>query len=82
MLREPQGNFKVTKFNITNTAKHEVGREIVTNIVALGAMVALTGQVSRDNAEKAVLSSVPEAFLELNKKAFSMGYEKAIAAKG
>jgi 2-oxoglutarate ferredoxin oxidoreductase subunit gamma len=44
-------------------------------------MVALTGQVTRENAEKAVLSSVPEAFLELNKKAFSMGYDKAIAAK-
>jgi hypothetical protein len=27
-----------------------------------------------------VLSSVPEAFLELNKKAFSMGFEKALAA--
>jgi 2-oxoglutarate ferredoxin oxidoreductase subunit gamma len=77
---EPKGNFKVTKFNITNTAKNEVGREIVTNIVALGAMVALTGAVSRESAEKAVLARVPEAFLELNKKAFNLGYEKAIAA--
>ena len=81
VLRQPEGNFKVTKFNITNTAKNEVGREIVTNIVALGAMVALTGVVSKDNAEKAVLSRVPEAFLELNKKAFNLGYEKALAAK-
>ncbi len=81
VLRQPPGNFKVVKFNITNTAKNEVGREIVTNIVALGAMVALTGVVSKENAEKAVLSRVPEAFLELNKKAFNIGYEKAIAAK-
>lgn len=80
VLNEPKGNFKVTKFNITNTAKNEVGREIVTNIVALGAMVALTGVVSRESAEKAVLSRVPEAFLELNKKAFNLGYEKALAA--
>ena len=77
---EPKGNFKVTKFNITNTAKNEVGREIVTNIVALGAMVALTGAVSKESAEKAVLARVPEAFLELNKKAFNLGYEKALAA--
>ena len=77
---EPKGNFKVTKFNITNTAKNEVGREIVTNIVALGAMVALTGAVSRESAEKAVLARVPEAFLELNKKAFNLGFEKALAA--
>jgi len=81
VLNEPKGNFQVTKFNITNTAKNEVGREIVTNIVALGAMVALTGAVSRESAEKAVLSRVPEAFLELNKKAFNLGYEKALAAK-
>ena len=76
----PKGNFKVISFPIINTAKSDVGREIVANIVALGAMVALTGQVSRENAEKAVLSSVPEAFIELNKKAFSIGFEKALAA--
>lgn len=81
VLRQPEGNFKVTKFNITNTAKNEIGREIVTNIVALGAMVALTGVVSKESAEKAVLARVPEAFLELNKKAFQVGYEKALAAK-
>ncbi len=81
VLREPPGNFKVTKFNITNTAKNEIGREIVTNIVALGAMVALTGVVTKENAEKAVLARVPEAFLELNKKAFTVGYEKALAAQ-
>ncbi len=75
-----KGNFKVVSFPIINAAKTDVGREIVANIVALGAMVALTGQISRENAEKAVLSSVPEAFIELNKKAFSIGYEKALAA--
>lgn len=81
VLREPAGNFKVTKFNITNTAKNEIGREIVTNIVALGAMVALTGAVTKEAAEKAVLARVPEAFLELNKKAFHVGFDKAMAAK-
>src|SRR5512138_739704 len=81
VTKMPQGNFKVVSFPIINTAKNDVGREIVANIVALGAIVALTGVVSRESAEKAVLSRVPEAFVELNKKAFNMGYEKAIAAK-
>jgi 2-oxoglutarate ferredoxin oxidoreductase subunit gamma len=76
----PAGNFKTVSFPIINTAKNDVGREIVANIVALGAMVALSGQVSFENAEKAVLSRVPEAFIELNKKAFTMGYERAAAA--
>lgn len=77
----PKGNFNVVAFPIINTAKNDVGREIVANIVALGAMVALTGVVSKESAEKAVLARVPEAFIELNKKAFQMGFDKAIAAK-
>ncbi len=81
VTKMPEGNFKVVSFPIINTAKNEVGREIVANIVALGAIVALTGVVSKESAEKAVLARVPEAFLELNKKAFNMGYEKALAAK-
>lgn len=74
--REPQGNFKVYKFPIIRTAKDEVGREIVGNVVALGAMIALTDVVSRETGEKAVLAKVPEAFLELNKKAYNIGYDK------
>jgi len=82
VTKRPAGNFKVVSFPIINTAKNDVGREIVANIVALGAIVALTGVVTKESAEKAVLSRVPEAFLELNKKAFNMGYDRAIAAKG
>jgi 2-oxoglutarate ferredoxin oxidoreductase subunit gamma len=75
----PEGNFKTVSMPIINSAKVDVGREIVANIVALGAMVALTGVISRENGEKAVLSSVPEAFLELNKKAYNIGFDKAMA---
>jgi 2-oxoglutarate ferredoxin oxidoreductase subunit gamma len=74
--REPKGDFKTIKFPIISTAKNEVGREIVANVVALGAMVALTGIVSREAGEKAVIARVPEAFIELNKKAYNTGYEK------
>ena len=74
--REPKGNFKIYKFPIIRTAKEEVGREIVGNVVALGAMVALTDAVSRDAGEKAVLARVPEAFIELNRKAYNIGFEK------
>ncbi len=74
--REPKGDFKTIKFPIISTAKNEVGREIVANVVALGAMVALTGIVSRAAGEQAVIARVPEAFIELNKKAYNTGYEK------
>ena len=73
---EPKGDFKIYKFPIIRTAKEEVGREIVGNVVALGAMIALTDVVKRESGEKAVLAKVPEAFLDLNKKAYSLGYDK------
>jgi 2-oxoglutarate ferredoxin oxidoreductase subunit gamma len=77
----PKGKFRVFRIPIINTAKNEVGRTIVANIVALGAMVALTGIISKESAEKAVLARVPEAFVELNRKAFQTGFDKAMAAK-
>lgn len=76
---EPKGDFKVYKMPIMRAAKEEVGREIVANVVALGAMIALTDAVSREAGEKAVLSRVPEAFIELNKKAYALGFEKVKA---
>ena len=74
--REPEGDFKILKMPIMRTAKEDIGREIVANVVALGAMIALTGVVSKEAGEKAVLAKVPEAFTELNKKAYNLGFEK------
>ena len=74
--RVPEGNFKVVNIPIMRTAKEDIGREIVANVVALGAMIALTDVVSREAGEKAVLAKVPEAFIELNKKAYSIGFQK------
>ncbi|MEJ2199743.1 MAG: 2-oxoacid:acceptor oxidoreductase family protein [Desulfuromonadaceae bacterium] len=73
---EPKGNFKTYKLPIMRTAKEDLGREIVANVVALGAMIALTGVVSKEAGLKAVLAKVPAAFVELNEKAFNLGYEK------
>ncbi|PLY03787.1 MAG: 2-oxoglutarate ferredoxin oxidoreductase subunit gamma [Desulfuromonas sp.] len=72
----PEGNYKVIRIPIMRAAKEEIGREIVANVVALGAMIALTDIVSREAGEKAVLAKVPEAFKELNQKAFSLGFDK------
>ena len=72
----PQGDFKVYDMPIMRTAKEDVGRAIVANVIALGAMIALTDVVGRDSGEQAVLRKVPEAFVELNKKAYNLGYDK------
>jgi 2-oxoglutarate ferredoxin oxidoreductase subunit gamma len=59
----------------TSEAKSGLGRVIVANIVMLGALVAITGVVSREAIEKAVLDSVPKGTEELNVKALRRGFE-------
>ncbi len=51
----------------------ELGKEIVANIVALGAVGELSGIVSHSDLEKAVLARVPEKFQELNREALFAG---------
>jgi 2-oxoglutarate ferredoxin oxidoreductase subunit gamma len=74
--KPPQGDFTLYQLPIIRTAREEIGREIVANVVALGAMVALTGAVAFASGEQAVLARVPEAFRELNQKAYRVGFEK------
>lgn len=72
----PKGDFKVYDMPIIRIAKEEIGREIVANVIALGAMIALTDVIPRESGETAVLRKVPEAFIDLNRKAYSLGFEK------
>jgi 2-oxoglutarate ferredoxin oxidoreductase subunit gamma len=59
----------------TAEAKGALGREIVANIVMIGALVTATGVVSREAIERAVLDSVPKGTEELNLKALKRGFE-------
>lgn len=68
-------NAKIFSAPIIDTAAHTIGKPMVTNIVALGALVAITKVVSRNALEQAVLDRVPKGTEELNKKALSMGYK-------
>lgn len=71
----PKGAFKVVRLPIIRTASEEIGKAFVANIVALGAITALTGKVSIESVEKAVLSRVPKGTEDMNKKALMAGYE-------
>lgn len=77
----PQGKFKLYSHPIIGAAREELGKTIVANIISLGMITELTGVVSHEAIEKAVLSRVPPAFLELNKKALQIGFERARAIK-
>ncbi len=67
--------FKIFSAPIINTAVNDIGKHFVTNIVALGALVAITNIVSKNALEKAVMSRVPKGTEELNRKALHMGFE-------
>lgn len=59
----------------TREAKQTLGKDIVANIVMLGALVASTHVVSEAALEKAILDSVPKGTEALNIKAMKLGIE-------
>ena len=53
----------------------EIGKRMVLNIVMTGFFGAITGLIGRDSLRKAIESSVPSAFRELNAKAYDRGFD-------
>lgn len=66
---------KVYEFPITHTAKEVLGKTLFSNIIALGALVAITNCVTIESLKKAVLQRVPKGTEELNEKAILLGVE-------
>ena len=65
---------------ILETAREALGKKVVANIVALGALVGLSGAASRASLEAAVKSRVPKGTQELNIAALRAGFELAEGA--
>lgn len=57
----------------TQMAREELGKIMVANIVALGALAALTGAVTLPSLETAVLARVPKGTEDLNRRALAAG---------
>ena len=71
------GNIKIYSIPIIDSAVKDLGKPMVTNIVALGVLVEITKVISKESLEKAVLERVPKGTEELNRKALAKGYEIA-----
>jgi 2-oxoglutarate ferredoxin oxidoreductase subunit gamma len=65
----------------TREAKEKLGRDIVANIIMLGALVEVTKVVGETAIEKAILDSVPKGTEALNLKAMNLGFELAKGAE-
>jgi 2-oxoglutarate ferredoxin oxidoreductase subunit gamma len=69
---------KVISVPILKTATDVIGKSIVGNIIAVGAITEITGVVSKEAVENAVLSRVPKGTEDLNKSALEEGYKLAL----
>ena len=72
----PDGAFKKYSAPIIRIAMDEIGKVVVTNIVALGIFTKISGIVSEDSMKKAIMKRVPRGTEELNMKAFETGLQK------
>ena len=75
-LVQPDAGDSVNAIPATRLAEG-LGRRIVTNIVMLGFLTAVSGLVKRENMEKALEESVKAKTLPLNLKAFATGFDFA-----
>ena len=66
---------KVVRIPILDTALEKLGKPMVANIVALGAVNGVLNLVSKESLVSAVISRVPKGTEELNKRALESGYE-------
>ncbi|MFC0239516.1 2-oxoacid:acceptor oxidoreductase family protein [Rhodopseudomonas telluris] len=74
----PAGDGKQLSLPLSRTAI-ELGSERVTNIVALAALIELTGLCKHKSIEQVVRASSPRGFLDLNLDALAAGYDLAKA---
>lgn len=59
------------------TIMDQIGKPIVLNICMLGALIGLTNVIKAESILKVLEIRVPADFLDMNKKAFDMGFNLA-----
>jgi 2-oxoglutarate ferredoxin oxidoreductase subunit gamma len=68
-------SFKVYKIPFSKISREITGREITTNIVALGAVNEILKAVSFESLEKSLMTKVPKGTEEMNRKSLYAGAE-------
>ncbi|MCI5142982.1 MAG: 2-oxoacid:ferredoxin oxidoreductase subunit gamma [Candidatus Electrothrix sp. ATG1] len=76
-LVEQSPTSRVVALPFTQIAREEIGQEMVANMVALGTVGCLSGQVDPMLLQKALLSRIPAGSEKINAAAFQRGVEEA-----
>jgi len=66
-------------FPFIQTARAKLGREIVANVIALGALVAITGVVGRESIAATVEARAPKGTAQANLQALEEGFKLIVA---
>ncbi|MGB3479450.1 MAG: 2-oxoacid:acceptor oxidoreductase family protein [bacterium] len=67
---------KVKYYKIpTNKIAKEIGKQVVTNIVMIGALCGITQIISKEAVEKAIIELAPKGSETFNRTAFDKGYK-------
>ncbi|OGO29657.1 MAG: hypothetical protein A2Z16_15170 [Chloroflexi bacterium RBG_16_54_18] len=74
----PQNDDTVYAIPSTRVAE-ELGRRVVTNMVMLGFLTAVSGLVQIENMQRAIETSVKPNTVTLNLQAFNCGFEYGLA---
>ena len=72
---------RVVALPFTQIAREQAGHIMVANVVALGAIAAFTGVVSKEDLLDAVLKRAPRGTEEKNRSAVDIGYGDAMKVK-
>jgi len=75
-LVEQYPTSRIIAIPFTDIARNEIGKAMVANMVALGVVGVLSGQVTVENLERSLSKRVPVSTLEMNLKAFYRGVEE------
>jgi len=68
---------RVAAIPFTRIARKEIGKEMVANMVALGAVGVLSQIILLKNLEQALMARVPKGTEEINRKALHAGIDAA-----
>ncbi|MDA8298815.1 MAG: 2-oxoacid:acceptor oxidoreductase family protein [Deltaproteobacteria bacterium] len=72
---------KLYVLDMVKSAREELGKLLGLNIISLGVLVEISGIVSHDSIEKALMKRVPKGFEDYNKKALEIGFRLAKEVK-
>lgn len=76
-VKDVASDVKVLKLPIINAASNELKLPIVANIVCVGVLTKLYGELDTKIVKEAILKYVPKTKQEANLQAFELGYKMA-----